>query len=86
MKLNLIISFAALALGSSLVLAAPVDYDMQELAARESYDIEDLMAREYFNEQLEARDDELEDVFAREVCVDLGFLFFSAAGSSSTVC
>lgn len=81
MKLNLIISLAALA---SLVLAVPVDYDTQELVARESYDIEDFLAREYLAEPLEARDDELEDVFARQVCVDQSF-FLSAELNSCVI-
>jgi len=83
MKLNLFVALAALAFGSSLVLAAPVNLDTQDLAAREpTYDVEDFIARdfadvdeldarEYFDEGLvEAREDEQEDVFARSVSLD----------------
>lgn len=73
MKFN-IIALAALAFGSSLVLAAPYDYDMQDLTAREAYEIEDFIARDFaefdardpsFDQELAAREDALEDVFAR---------------------
>lgn len=53
MKLN-IVALAALAFGSTLVLAAPFDPDMQDLAAREAYDIEDFIARDFTLEDLEA--------------------------------
>jgi len=81
MKFNVFVAIAALAYGSSLVLAAPVDFDTQALAAREvSYEVEDFVARdvadvdefdarEYLDEELEAREDELEDVFERSVSI-----------------
>jgi hypothetical protein len=82
MKFNVFVAIAALAFGSSLVLAAPVEIDTQDLAAREvSYDVENFVARdfadvdefdarEYLDEELEAREDELEDVFERSVSSD----------------
>jgi hypothetical protein len=90
MKLNIFVALAALAFGSSLVLAAPVDSDMQDLAARETFEVEDFVARdfadvdefdarEYYDEDLEAREDELEDVFARSVSFWSFCDFFSLA-------
>ena len=66
------------------MLAAPVDFDTQDLAAREpTYEVEDFIARsdftdvdefdarEYLDEEIvEARDDDHEDVFARSVSTD----------------
>ena len=80
-KFNVFVALAALAFGSSLVFSAPVGFDRQGLASRETYDIEDFVARdfadvdefharEYLDNELEAREDELGDVFARSVCPD----------------
>src|ERR1700691_5700898 len=79
MKFNVFVTLAALAFGSSLVLAAPVDFDMQDLVTRETYEVEDFVARDIANEfeareipsvELKAREDVLEDLFARQVCSD----------------
>jgi len=78
MKFNVFVVIAALAYSSSLVLAAPVDLDTQDLAAREpTYEVEDFIAHSDFadvdefyardEELVEAREDEEEDVFARSV-------------------
>ncbi len=72
MKLNTFFVAVALAYGSSLVLALPIDSeyysrdlaDLEEFNAREFYDVYD--ARE-FNDELDARQFYDEDLFERQL-------------------
>jgi hypothetical protein len=77
MKLSIFFVAAALAYGSSLVVAQPIesDYfardlaDVEEFGAREVYDI-DIDAREFLDDDLAARDYFDEDFVAREYLGD----------------
>jgi len=74
MKLNLLFVAAAIAYGSSVVVAQSYDNefvtrdlaDIEDFDAREFYDV-DLDARELFDEELDAREFDIEDFDARDI-------------------
>jgi len=48
MKLDVFVALSTLAFSSSLVLAAPINFDMQDLAMRrDSYEVGDFAARDF---------------------------------------